>query len=171
MIMSTTRDADAGRGFMIPSSLMYARSTGELRLVSADPDVPPLLDFNYLSEPSDLIRLREHAQLALEIGRHPAFDAICAGLRQPSAAEIATDALFDDWIRRTISTGHHISCTCRMGPSSDPTAVVDQFGRVYGVDHLRVIDASIMPDCPSVNLNATVIMMAEKLAAHISDVG
>jgi choline dehydrogenase len=58
-----------------------------------------------------------------------------------------------------------------MGPSSDPTAVVDQFGRVYGVDHLRVIDASIMPDCPSVNLNATVIMMAEKLAAHISDVG
>jgi choline dehydrogenase len=51
-----------------------------------------------------------------------------------------------------------------MGPPSDPTAVVDNAGRVYGVDGLRVIDASIMPDCPSVNLNATVMMMAEKLA-------
>ena len=171
MIMSTTRDADDGRGFVIPSSLMYARSTGELRLISADAAVPPLLDFNYLSEPSDLARLREHAKLALQIGRHPAFDTICAGLRQPSSDEIATDALFDDWIQRTISTGHHISCTCRMGPSSDPTAVVDQSGRLYGADNLRVIDASIMPDCPSVNLNATVIMMAEKLSAHLSHAG
>jgi len=171
MIMSTSRNPDGGRGFMIPSSLMYARSTGELRLISSDPRVPPLLDFNYLSESSDLDRLREHAQLALEIGHHAAFDAICAGLRQPAAEEIATEALLDDWIRRTISTGHHISCTCRMGPAADPTAVVDQHGRVYGVDNLRVIDASIMPDCPSVNLNATVMMMAEKLAAEVFGAG
>jgi choline dehydrogenase len=153
---------------MIPSSLMYARSVGELRLVSADPSVPPRLDFNYLSEPSDLVRLREHARLALEIGQHPAFDAIRAGLLQPTAEDTADDAALDAWIARTISTGHHISCTCRMGPSSDPLAVVDQFGRVYGLENLRVIDASIMPDCPSVNLNATVIMMAEKLASAMA---
>ena len=54
-----------------------------------------------------------------------------------------------------------------MGPADDSTAVVDQEGRVYGVDNLRVIDASIMPDCPSVNLNGTVMMMAEKLAATL----
>jgi choline dehydrogenase len=54
-----------------------------------------------------------------------------------------------------------------MGPSTDPTAVVDQTGQVYGVDNLRVIDASIMPDCPSVNLNATVMMIAEKLSATL----
>jgi choline dehydrogenase len=164
MIMSTARDPDGGRGFMIPSSLMYARSVGELRLRSADPATPPLLDFNYLSEASDLDRLRRLARLALEIGHHPAFDSIRAGLRRPTAEDLASHASYDDWIQRTISTGHHISCTCRMGPSSDPTAVVDQQGRVYGVDNLRVIDASIMPDCPSVNLNATVMMMAEKLA-------
>jgi choline dehydrogenase len=95
------------------------------------------------------------------------FDGIRAGLRQPTPDVLASAASFDDWIVRTISTGHHISCTCRMGPSSDPAAVVDQEGRVYGVDNLRVIDASIMPDCPSVNLNATVLMMAEKLGDRI----
>jgi choline dehydrogenase len=164
MIMSTIRDADAGRGFMIPSSLMYARSTGELHLRSAEPTLAPVLDFNYLSDASDLDHLRNLARLALDIGHHPAFDAIRAGLRQPAPEDLDSDASFDDWIARTISTGHHISCTCRMGPANDPSAVVDQQGRVYGLDNLRVIDASIMPDCPSVNLNATVIMMAEKLA-------
>jgi choline dehydrogenase-like flavoprotein len=164
MIMSTRRDADGGQGFTIPSSLMYASSVGELRLRSADPGVPPLLDFNYLAEPSDLVRLRHLARLALEIGHHPAFDAIRAGLRQPAPEDLESDASFDDWIARTIATGHHISCTCRMGPASDPAAVVDQYGRVYGLDNLWVIDASSMSDCPGANLNATVMMMAEKLA-------
>lgn len=165
MILSTGRNADAGRGFTIPSSLMYAHSTGELRLRSADPSVPPSLDFNYLSEPSDLEHLRQLARLALDIGNNAAFDTIREGLRHPTPDELSSDARFDNWIGRTISTGHHISCTCRMGPSRDASAVVDQQGRVYGVEHLRVIDASIMPDCPSVNLNATVMMMAEKLAS------
>jgi len=164
MIMSTARSADGGFGFTIPSSLMYARSTGTLTLQSPDPRIAPLLDFNYLSDPADLDHLRTLARLAIEIGNDPAFDSIRAGLRQPKGEELASDASFDDWITRTISTGHHISCTARMGPSGDGLAVVDQRGRVYGVDNLRVIDASIMPDCPSVNLNATVMMMAEKLA-------
>jgi choline dehydrogenase len=158
MIMSTPPNADGGRGFTIPCSLMYARSSGELRLTSADPGVPLMIDFDYLSDPSDLERLRTIARLALEIGHHPAFDAIRAGLRSPLPEDLASDASFDDWISRSITTGHHISCTCRMG------AVVDEAARVFGMDNLRVIDASIMPDCPSVNLNATVMMMAEKLA-------
>jgi choline dehydrogenase len=164
MIMSTPRDSNGGRGFMIPSSLMYARSSGTLRLASSNPLVPPSLDFDYLSEPSDLDHLRRLARLAVEIGQHPAFDAVRAGLVRPTPEDLNSSVAFDEWIARTISTGHHISCTCRMGPSSDPLAVVDQTGSVYGVEGLRVVDASIMPDCPSVNLNATVIMMAEKLA-------
>jgi choline dehydrogenase len=167
MIMSTLRGPDEGYGFTIPCSLMYARSIGELRLRGADPSVAPELDFKYLSDPSDLERLRWIARLALEIGHHPAFDAIRSGLRYPASNELATDASFDDWIARTITTGHHISCTCRMGPPTDHLAVVDQDGRVHGMENLRVIDASIMPDCPSVNLNATVMMMAEKLAPTI----
>jgi predicted dehydrogenase (TIGR03970 family) len=170
MIMSTMPDPDGGRGFRIPASLMYARSTGELRLRSADPSVAPLIDFNYLSDASDLERLRSIARQALEIGHHPAFDAIRANLRSPTVDDLASDEALDSWITRTISTGHHISCTCRMGASRDRLAVVDQAGRVYGVDNLRVIDASILPDCPSVNLNATVMMMAEKLADQIRGV-
>ena len=164
MIMSTIREGDDGRGFTIPSSLMYARSHGEIRLVSADPLVPPLIDFNYLADASDLVRLRELFLLALEIGRHPRFDGLRTGLRYPSADNLVSESAIDAWIASTISTGHHASCTCRMGPSSDHLAVVDQRGGVYGVEGLRVIDASILPDCPSVNLNASVMMLAEKLA-------
>ena len=123
-----------------------------------------MLDFNYLSDRSDLVRLREIVRLAMQIGHHHAFDQLRSGLRQPTSDDLASDGAFDDWIGCTISTGHHVSCTCRMGPSDDPLSVVDQRGRVHGMDNLRVIDASIMLDCPSVNLNATVLMMAEKLA-------
>jgi choline dehydrogenase-like flavoprotein len=161
MIMSTAHEGDDGRGFTVPSSLMYEKSQGEVRLASADPSVPPVLDFNYLSEESDLVRLRELFHLALEIGQHRAFDGLRTGLRYPTADDLSD---VDGWIARTISTGHHVSCTCRMGPSSDPLAVVDQTGAVYGVENLRVIDASIFPDCPSVNLNNSVLMLAEKLA-------
>jgi choline dehydrogenase len=167
MILATHRDP-GGIGFRTPSSLMYARSTGEVRLASADPTVAPLLDYNFLSEPSDLERLRDLARLAMEIGSHAAFAGLHSGMRQPGPEDRASKGAFDAWIQRTVGTGHHISCTCRMGPASDPLAVVDEQGRVHGLDHLRVIDASIMPDCPSVNLNATVMMMAEKLADRLA---
>ena len=68
---------------------------------------------------------------------------------------------------RTARTMHHVSCTCKMGPESDPMAVVDQFGRVRGVEGLRVVDASIMPDCPRANTNVTTMMIAERVAASI----
>jgi choline dehydrogenase len=67
-----------------------------------------------------------------------------------------------------VTTGHHTSSTCAMGPASDRLAVVDQHGRVHGLDGLRVIDASILPDCVRANINATVMMMAERLGAWIA---
>jgi choline dehydrogenase len=164
MLISPTRSADHGFGFTIPSSLMYEKSQGEVRLVSADPAAPPALDFNYLAEDSDRVRLRELFDLALELGRHRAFDGLRVGLRYPSSDDLAD---VDGWMARTIATGHHASCTCRMGPASDPLAVVDQRGAVYGVEGLRVIDASIFPDCPNVNLNASVLMLAEKLSDEL----
>jgi choline dehydrogenase len=157
-------EVHGGPAFAICASLMYARSSGELSLASADPLAPPVLDFRYFSDQSDLVRLREIARLAIDIGRHPAFDGLRSGLLQPTSDVLASDTELADWMARTVTTGHHVSCTCRMGPASDATAVVDQAGKVHGLDNLRVIDASIMPDCPSVNLNATVMMMAEKLA-------
>ena len=70
-------------------------------------------------------------------------------------------------MRREVSTGHHISCTAKMGPSDDEMAVVDQFGKVHGVDALRVADASIMPDCIRANTNVTVMVIGERVADFI----
>jgi choline dehydrogenase len=67
-------------------------------------------------------------------------------------------------VRAKAESAYHPSCTCKMGPDSDPMAVVDAECRVYGVERLRVVDASIMPSIPSCNLNAPTIMLAEKAA-------
>ena len=85
----------------------------------------------------------------------------------PDDTALASDDALDDWMMRTVRTMHHVSCTCKMGPGSDPMAVVDQYGRVRGVERLRVVDASIMPDCPRANTNVTTMMIAERLAASI----
>ena len=66
-----------------------------------------------------------------------------------------------------VMTAHHISSTCKMGPSSDPLAVCDQYGKVYGIDGLRLVDASMMPDTVRANLNVTVMTMGEKVADFI----
>jgi choline dehydrogenase len=160
-------DIDDEPAFSICGSLMYAESTGEVRLRCTDPFAAPEIDFRYFSNPADLADLRTIARMTIQIGEHPAFDALRTRHLEPAPDIVDSDAALDAWIMQKVNTGHHISCTARMGPASDPTSVVDQKGRVYGVESLRVIDASIMPNCPSVNLNATVMMMAEKLAATL----
>ena len=166
-MLTRTFGPHTGTGFCMPASLMYAGSQGEVRLASADPTALPVLDFKYFSEPSDLERICEIVRLVVEIGSHAAFDRVRQSLAEPGPEVLASQAALEQWVKRSVNTGHHVSCTCRMGPASDPTAVVDASGRVHGLDGLRVIDASIMPDCPSVNLNATVMMMAEKLADEL----
>ena len=70
---------------------------------------------------------------------------------------------------REATTYSHISCTCKMGPDSDPEAVVDQYGNVRGMENLKVIDASIMPDIVRAAINPTVLMLAERLSDLIVD--
>src|SRR5262249_51772686 len=82
----------------------------------------------------------------------------------PSDADLASDAALDAWMLREVTTTHHISGTCKMGPGADPAAVVDQTGKVHGLEGLRVADASIMPDCIRANTNATTMMIGERLA-------
>lgn len=153
--------------FGIPFSLMHARSAGELRLAGADPAAPPLVDFRHLDDPSDLSRMRAMLEVVVGIVEHGAFDELRGDRLVPSDAEYASEAALDEWMLRTAITGHHISGTCKMGPSSDPAAVVDETGRVHGVENLRVADSSIMVDCPRVNINATAMMMAERLSDMI----
>ena len=78
---------------------------------------------------------------------------------------------WDAFINRNATTGHHISGTCKMGPASDPMAVVDQHGRVHGLEGLRVVDASVMPDCIRANTNVTTMMIGEKIAGYVRSGG
>jgi choline dehydrogenase len=85
-------------------------------------------------------------------------------LEDPAPADLATDETLDQWMMREAHTFSHISGTCKMGPESDPMSVVDQYGKVRGVDGLRVADASIMPDLVRAPINPTVIMLGERIA-------
>ena len=149
-------------GIGVSQCLNLALSEGELRLQSKDPMNPPFLDFNLLNDPFDLKRMRESARVCADLFRHAAFDDIVEERVAPADEILLDDNALDTWMKREVITAHHVSSTCKMGAANDPMAVVDQFGRVNGVDGLRVIDASIMPDTVRANLNLTVIAMAER---------
>ncbi len=154
-------------GIGVSQGLYLALSQGELRLRSGDPEQPPELDFNLLDDPFDRERMRESIRMCADLFRHETFAEIVEERVAPSDEVLADDDALDTWMRREVITAHHVSSTCKMGPSDDPMAVVDQYGRVHGVDGLRVVDASIMPDTVRANLNLNVMAMAERVADFI----
>ena len=97
------------------------------------------------------------------------FEPIIESRTEPTEAEAASDEALDEFILREISTGQHSSGTCKMGPASDPMAVVDQYGKVHGLQGLRIVDASIMPDCIRANTNVTTMMIGEWISDFIKD--
>lgn len=121
----------------------------------------------YLSSSSlsdiDVLEFKECVKLSREIFAQKAFDAFRGPEVQPGP-QIQSDAEIDAFVRQKADSAYHPSCTCKMGLPSDPMAVVDSNTRVLGLERLRVVDASIMPSIVSGNLNAPVIMMAEKAA-------
>ncbi len=156
-------------GIRMTSGIYLAAGAGELKLASADPAAQPVLDYNYLKEDSDVRRLRESVRICVDLGEHESFKDIIQERIAPTDAEMASDEALDEWISRTVTTSQHISCTCKMGPSSDPMAVVDQYGKVHGLEGLRVVDASIMPDCIRANTNVTTMMIGERVSDFIKD--
>ena len=128
-------------------------------------DKPKIL-FNYLSHPDDLAEFRAGTRFAREIFAQKAFDAYRGREIQPGK-DVQTDDEIDAFVRAKVESAYHPSCSCKMGRSSDPMAVVDPEGRVYGVEALRVIDSSVMPSITTGNLNAPTIMVAEKMADHV----
>ena len=142
-------------------------SAGELTLTSTDPKVQPKLDYRFLLDGWDRERLREAVRLCVRLFQHQAFPGIVAERIAPTEADLASDASLDSWLRANVGVAGHTCGTCKMGPESDPLAVVDQDCRVRGMDNLRVIDASVMPEIPRANTNATVIMVAERVADFI----
>ena len=144
--------------------LLLPVSSGALTLQSTDPSVQPLLDYNYLAEPFDRDRMREGIRLCLRLAGQTELQGLIGDLEDPAPAEVESDDALDNWMLREAHTFSHISGTCKMGPDDDPMAVVDQYGRVQGVEGLRVADASIMPDLVRAPINPTVIMMGERIA-------
>jgi choline dehydrogenase len=149
----------------VSALLMHAKSAGEMRLASTDPEVQPVIDLGFFREADDLARMRAMIRLALELGGRAELTALRGTRAAPEDADLASTRALDDWIKRNVLTSHHPCGTARMGDARDPDAVVDGEGRVHDVAGLRVVDASIMPDCPRVNINATTMMVAEKIAA------
>ena len=147
--------------------LELPQSAGELTLSSADPQVQPKLDYQSLVQTQDRERLREAVRTCVRIFGHQGFEDIIEDRISPSDNDLASDASLDSWLDRSVGVAGHTCGTCKMGPASDPSAVVDQFCRVHGMEGLRVIDASVMPEITRANTNATTIMIAERAADFI----
>ncbi len=150
-------------------ALQKAVSAGRLTLASKDPRTQPHLDYRYLIDPWDRERLRGALRACADLTQREPLSGIIEGSVSPTEEELATDDALDKWMLANVGTQHHSSGTCKMGPSSDEMAVVDQHLRVHGLKGLRVVDASIMPDVVRANTNATTIMIAERAAAWIAD--
>ena len=149
--------------------LDLAKSSGELKLQSTDPNEQPFLNYNYFDDPFDRERSREGVRKAIELAEHPEFQDIIEERMEPLDSDLESDDAMDDWMMRRVTTGQHISGTCKMGPASDPMAVVDQYGKVHGLEGFRVVDASIMPDCIRANTNVTTMMIGERIADFIAN--
>lgn len=151
-------------GFQAHMGSMRSPSRGRIHLKSRDPRQHPSILFNYMSHEQDWQEFRDGIRLTREIMNQPALDPYRSRELSPGV-NVQSDAELDEFIRNHAETAFHPSCSCKMG--SDDMAVVDGQGRVHGMEGLRVVDASIMPLIITGNLNATTIMMAEKIADRI----
>ena len=149
--------------------LEYPYSEGLLTLASADVSVQPDLDFRFLSDARDTARFRDAVRRAVAVFEHSAFEGLLVERLSPTDADLADDISLDTWLQQNAGIAGHTSVTCKMGPAADPAAVVDQYCSVHGLQNLRVVDASIMPDIVRANTNATIIMMAERAADFIKE--
>ena len=146
-----------------------AKGKGEVKLNSNDYREQPYLDYNYLKEEEDRRRFRDGVRMLVQLEKQSDMSSLIEERLSPLNSDIVSDIALNSWLMKGVTTGHHISCTNKMGPESDPDAVVDQTGKVYGVKNLRVVDASIMPECVRANINVTVMTMAERIADFIKE--
>jgi choline dehydrogenase len=156
----------AGHGFQVHTGPMRSASRGRVSLRSSDPDAPPVIRFNYMSEASDWQDFRKVVRLTREIFDMPSLRAHVKSEIQPGAG-VQSDDQIDAFIRHHAESAYHPCGTAKMGRADDPSAVVDPDCRVIGVQGLRVVDSSIFPQVTNGNLNGPSIMVGEKAADHI----
>ena len=152
------------QGFTLQVDQLRPASRGHIALTSANPLDRPAAHFNYLADAHDLRELVEGFHKINQLVMQPAFIAF-RGERRDPAPEVKADSEIENWIRATASTDYHPCGSCRMG--KDETSVVDTEMKVHGIEGLRVVDASVMPDIVSGNLNAPTQMIAARAADFI----
>ncbi|GJQ78191.1 hypothetical protein Trydic_g2521 [Trypoxylus dichotomus] len=165
--------ADSETWSLLPL-LLRPKSTGWIRLRSKNPFIYPDINPNYFTHREDILTLIEGIRIALNISDTPAFQRFNSRPHKmpfPNCRqyEFNTDEYWECSLRQFTFTIYHPTSTAKMGPSTDPDAVVDPRLRVYGIKNLRVVDASIMPNIVSGNTNAPVIMIGEKAADMIKE--
>jgi|HubBroStandDraft_2_1064218.scaffolds.fasta_scaffold02743_5 choline dehydrogenase len=146
-------------------SLDQEESRGRIRLGSADPSQPPVIELNYLSNGEDLVKMRTNVRTAISLLHSKAFAPIEPRRIAPRDEDLESDGQLDQWIRSNLGTSFHTACTARMGPDTDQMAVVDQWCQVRGVENLRVVDNSIMPVLVRRGPHATAVMLGERASA------
>jgi len=148
-------------GFQFWVDLSRPESRGSVTLRSSDPAEHPSIVFNHLAVRQDVVDLIDAIRLARRMTRQPAWESYRADEVVPGP-DVESDADLERFLREKVGTSYHPSGTCRMGVDAD--AVVDGEARVRAVARLRIVDASIMPRVVTANLNAAVLMMAEKVS-------
>ncbi|MDQ1005847.1 choline dehydrogenase [Streptomyces sp. V4I23] len=155
--------------FRISCDLLNARSAGRVTLTSTAPLAPPRIELNYFEDPADLAIMRAAVRLAIEIAStSPLNDRHNRFITPEHPDTIATDTQLDAYIRAVAITHFHPTGTAKMGPDSDPVAVVDNRCQVYGINGLSIVDASIIPTIVRANTNLTCIALAELAAQAFS---
>ena len=151
----------SGHGFQVHVGTKRSKSRGWVRLRDATPESLPRVRFNYMSHPDDWLEFRACMRLTREIFAQTPF-APYRGMELAPGAEAQDDAALDSFLKRKVESAYHPCGTCRMG--TDDGAVTTPNGRVRGVDGLRVVDASLMPQATAGDLNAPTLVLAERMA-------
>ena len=153
---------EGGHGYQVHIGPMYSDVRGHVRITSTDPRRRPAVQFNYLSTENDRREWVEAVRVTRHVMAQPAFDEFDGGEISPGPA-VQTDEEILDWVARDAETALHPSCTARMG-LDDLAVTHPESLRVHGVDGLRVVDASVMPNVSNGNIYAPTMMIAEKAA-------
>ncbi|HCD6287564.1 TPA: GMC family oxidoreductase N-terminal domain-containing protein [Pseudomonas aeruginosa] len=156
-----------GVAFSLGLELMKVKSTGSVKLKSRDPKIAPVIQFNHLKDKDDMRRMVECFRLARKLAQTEPLKSLIVEEIYPGQGVGDSDAQISEALAKGVSTLQHPCATARMGLPDDPLAVVDGEGLVYGLKDLRIVDASIFPEIPLINLNPNVIMMAEKISDQI----
>jgi choline dehydrogenase len=162
-------DGRTGWVFQVPVACMDPRSRGELRLRSADPEAAPILDHNYLGdrEGHDLAVLTDGVQIARGLIVAANTDGrLGEPMNLPDDITVRAD--LEAWVRAGVGHYYHPAGTCKMGPASDPTAVVDAVGKVHGLDGLYVADCSVMPQVPRANTNIPAAVVGVRIGGWLA---